>query len=50
MSSGEVREVHHPEFAIVTPGRLAIADPATDQIVILSPMHVTEIRMARPAT
>jgi hypothetical protein len=49
MSSGETHEVRHPEFAMVTPGRLVIADPATERIAILSLFHITEIRMLQAA-
>jgi len=49
MSTGEVHDVRHPEFAMVTPGRLVVAVPATDRIAILSLIHITEIRMLQPA-
>lgn len=49
MSSGEVHKVNHPEFAMVTPGRLVIADPETERIAILSLFHITEIRTAQAA-
>jgi hypothetical protein len=49
MSSGEVHEIRHPEFAMATPGRLVIADPATERIAILSMFHITELRMLQPA-
>jgi hypothetical protein len=49
MSSGESHEVRHPEFAMVTPGRLVIADPASERIAILPLFHITEIRMMQAA-
>jgi hypothetical protein len=45
MSSGEVHQVRHPEFAIATPGRFVIADPTTERNSILSMFHITESRM-----
>ena len=50
MSSGEVHRVSHPEFAMVTPGRLVIANPDDDTVAILSLFHITEIRTAQPAS
>lgn len=49
LSSGEVHEVRHPEFAIVTPGRLVIADPVTERVSILSLFHITELRTPQRA-
>lgn len=49
MSSGEVHEIRHPEFALVTPGRLVVADPATERIAILAMLHITELRTLQAA-
>jgi hypothetical protein len=45
MSSGEVHQVKHPEFAIVSPSRVVVVDPATEKLSILSRVHITEVRM-----
>ncbi len=44
MSSGEVHHVRHPEFAILLPSRLVLADPAADRLSILSLIHITALR------
>jgi hypothetical protein len=49
MSSGEVHQVKHPEFAILSPSRLIVVDPVTDRLAILSLVHITEVRMLQPA-
>ena len=36
MSSGEKHQVKHPEFVIVSPGRLVIVDPVTDRMASLT--------------
>jgi hypothetical protein len=49
MSTGEVHDIRHPEFAMVTPGRLIAVQPGTDRIAILSLFHITELRPLQPA-
>jgi hypothetical protein len=49
MSSGEVHDIRHPEFAMATSGRLVVVDPTTDRIAILSLFHISELRMLQPA-
>jgi hypothetical protein len=48
LSSGEVHAVRHPEFAILLPSRLVVADPVTDRLSILSFLHIAELRMLQP--
>jgi hypothetical protein len=48
MSSGERHVVKHPEFLMVSPSRAIILDPVTDQLAILSLMHITELRPVEP--
>ena len=48
MSSGERHVVKHPEFLMVSPSRAVIMDPVTDQLAILSLMHITELRPVQP--
>ena len=49
MSSGEVHQVKHPEFAILSPSRVVIVDPVTERLAILSRVHITEVRMPQAA-
>jgi hypothetical protein len=49
MSSGEVHQVKHPEFAIVSPSRVVVVDPVTERLAILSRVHITEVRMPQAA-
>lgn len=49
MSSGEKHQVKHPEFVIVSPGRLVVVDPVTDRMASLSLMHVTEAHTLQAA-
>jgi hypothetical protein len=49
LSSGEVHQIRHPEFAIVTPGRLIVADPETERVSILSLFHIAELRTPQRA-
>ena len=48
MSSGERHLVKHPEFLMISPSRAVVMDPITDQLAILSLMHITELRPAQP--
>ena len=50
MSNGERHEVRHPEFAILMPSRLIVADPIADRLSILSLVHITEIQLPQSAT
>ena len=49
MSSGEVHQVIHPEFAIVSPSRVVVVDPVTERLAILSRVHITEVRTPQAA-
>lgn len=49
MSNGDRHEVRHPEFVIVTAGRMVVADPVSDRLSILSLTNVVELRIAQPA-
>ena len=48
-SAGERHTVKHPEFAILLPSRIVITDPVSDQVAIVSLIHLTEARMLAPA-
>jgi hypothetical protein len=48
MSSGDTHEVRHPEFVILMPSRLVIADPGADRLAICSLLHIAEVRTAQP--
>ena len=49
MSSGEKHLVKHPEFVLVTEGRIiVVVDPVADRTADLSLMHVTELRRTQP--
>jgi len=48
MSSGERHVVKHPEFLILLPSRMVIADPVTDRVALLSLVHITELRTIQP--
>ena len=49
MSSGEVHQVKHPEFVIVSPSRVVVVDPVTERLAVLSRVHITELRMPQAA-
>ena len=40
MSNGEVHRVKHPEVALLTKNKLLVYDPETDNLDILSLLHV----------
>ncbi len=45
----ERHSVRHPEFVILMPSRIVVADPASDRVSIVSLIHITEARMlSRP--
>ncbi len=48
MSSGERHLVKHPEFLMILPSRVAIGDPITDRLAVLSLIHITELRPVQP--
>jgi len=48
MSSGERHVVKHPEFLMVLPSKVALGDPVTDRLAVLSMMHITELRPVEP--
>src|SRR5687767_7393413 len=47
MSNGDTHEIKHPEFVILMPSRLVIADPGADRLAICSLLHITEDRMSQ---
>lgn len=49
MSNGERHEVLHPEFVILMPSRLVVADPAADRLAICALLHISEIRTVQAA-
>ena len=50
MSSGERHLVKHPEFVLVTEGRvIVVTDPVADRTADLALMHVTELRRMQPS-
>ena len=49
LSTGERHPVKYPEFVIVSPSYLVIADPVTDRLAILAPVQVVELRVSEPA-
>jgi hypothetical protein len=49
MSNGDTHAVRHPEFAILMPSRIVIADPPADRLAICSLLHITEIRTDQAA-
>ncbi len=49
-SGGERHLVKHPEFAILMPSRIVVTDPAADRMALVSLIHITELRVAEPAT
>jgi len=49
MSSGDVHQVKHPEFAIVSPSRVVVVDPVTERLAILARVHITEVRAPQTA-
>jgi hypothetical protein len=48
MSSGERHVVKHPEFLMLLPSKVAIGDPITDRLAVLSLIHITELRPLQP--
>jgi hypothetical protein len=44
-TAGERHSVRHPEFVILMPSRIVVADPASDRVSIVSLIHITEARM-----
>ena len=49
LSSGQVVEVRHPEMAALGKSRIVIFDSETDDMEIVSLLHVTSIRTAQAA-
>ncbi len=50
MSSGEKHLVRHPEFVLVTEGRvIVVTDPVADRTADLALRHVTELRRMQPS-
>lgn len=48
LSNGARHENRHPEFALVSPSRLVVIDPETDDFSLIPIIHVAEIRMLQP--
>ncbi len=49
MSNGDAYIVRHPENVLLTGSRIAVADPATDRLDILSLLHINGYRMLQPS-
>jgi hypothetical protein len=49
-SAGQRHQVKHPEFAILLPSRIVIADPVEDRVSVLSLIHLREARMLSPSS
>jgi hypothetical protein len=43
-SSGERHTITYPEFLRLTASRAVVVDPITDQVAMLSLVHITELR------
>ena len=49
LSNADTHVLCHPEFVILMPSRVVIADPVVDRLAICSLRHITEIRTDRAA-
>ena len=49
LSSGEVHQIRHPEFAFVLKSNLVIGYPDSDKIAICSLLHIASVKTLQAA-
>jgi len=49
LSNGDVHEVRHRDFALVTKSNLVVTYPDSDHIAICSILHIASVETGQPA-